>query len=585
MKISSWLTVVILLNFLFSWASNLPQNVGDNVPAGKLSSLSFAPFREGHDPMLEVFPEAKELEEDIALMGKVTRNIRTYASAEGTMPLIPNLARKYGLTMLQGAWLGSYKVDDAQESEKLKTQNELEIAQLIRSANENPDVVKRVIVGNEVLLRGDLEPEELIGYIRKVKQAIKQPVSYADVWSMYMKYPQLINEVDFITIHILPYWEDEPIAVENAPEHIERIYKQVQEEEKSIGADKPILIGESGWPSGGKQRGFAIPSVVNEAKFIRDFIQVANKNGFDYNIVEAFNQPWKAKLEGTIGAKWGLYDSSRQQVFPLTGKVLEHTYWQFNFIISTILFLSIVSAVLKTPVRALMNTPHLLSFLLIVQILAVLFVSQIVTLLDSSFTNFQRLQSGLILGFNGVWTYLLIQRIIDVVTKQKTLQTIVNRLYYGLLVIITYAMIKTLILAWDGRYVSFPTVVTQLQVVGLISLFFIGLMQHKMPFSDCLHLTTLLSYVPRKPSHIPLVAYFLTGLSILLLIGETCAFMASRDFIMAYPLFSERLQTAILFTICNQQLLFWLVSLGILAAPFFVSGKTRKSVDSGIVMP
>jgi len=125
MKILSWLTVVILLNFLFSWASNLPQNVGNDVPAGKLNSLSFAPFREGHDPMLEIFPDAKQIEEDVALMGKVTHNIRTYASAEGTMPLIPTLARKYDLTMLQGAWLGSYKADKAQETEKLKSQNEL----------------------------------------------------------------------------------------------------------------------------------------------------------------------------------------------------------------------------------------------------------------------------------------------------------------------------------------------------------------------------------------------------------------------------------------------------------------------------
>ena len=327
MKIFSWLTLVILLNIVFNWATNQPQNVGDDVPAGKLSSLSFAPFREGHDPMLELFPNVKQLEEDLALMGQVTHNIRTYASAEGTMPLIPPLAKKYGLTMLQGGWLGSYKADTAEETAELKAKNDLEMAELIHSANEHSDVVKRVIVGNEVLLRGDLEPEELIEYIRKVKQAVKQPVSYADVWSEYMKHPQLIKEVDFITIHILPYWEDEPISVEDAPAHIERIYKQVQQEAKSMGIDKPILIGESGWPSGGKQRGVAIPSVVNEAKFIRDFIKVANKNGFDYNIVEAFNQPWKAAFEGIIGAKWGLYDSSRQQVFPLTGKVVEDKNW------------------------------------------------------------------------------------------------------------------------------------------------------------------------------------------------------------------------------------------------------------------
>jgi exo-beta-1,3-glucanase (GH17 family) len=580
MKLVSWLTLVILLNVIFNWATNQPQNVGDDVPAGKLSSLSFAPFREGHDPMLERFPNAQQIEEDLALMGQVTHNIRTYASAEGTMPLIPPLAKKYGLTMLQGGWLGSYKANTAQKSAKLKAKNDLEMAELIRSANENPDVVKRVIVGNEVLLRGDLEPEELIEYIRHVKQSVKQPVSYADVWSEYMKHPQLIREVDFITIHILPYWEDEPIAVENAPAHIERIYKQVQQEAKSMGVDKPILIGESGWPSGGKQRGEAIPSVTNEAKFIRDFIKVANKNSFDYNIVEAFNQPWKAAFEGIIGAKWGLYDSSRQQVFPLTGKVFENSLWFKNVATSIVLF--VVAATFFRKKITNLNTARLLSFLVISQILAALFVSQTTTLWQTSYTDFQRLQTLLIVGFNGVWGCFLLQRVIEILTKQTPSKT-AKPLYYGLLIIIIYAMVKTSILAWDGRYVMFPNIVTHTQVFGLISLFLINVFSEKMPFSNRVHLTTLFDYIPRKPSHIPLVAYFLTGLSIALLVGESYAFMVSRDFIMAHPSISERLKTAVLFTVSNAQLWIWLLSLCVLAAPFFVSSNTRKITNSGIV--
>lgn len=583
MKLFSWLTLVILLNVIFSWVTNQPQNVGDDVPAGKLSSLSFAPFREGHDPMLELFPNVKQLEEDLALMGQVTHNIRTYASAEGTMPLIPPLAKKYGLTMLQGGWLGSYKADTAEETAELKAKNDLEMAELIHSANEHSDVVTRVIVGNEVLLRGDLEPEELIEYIRKVKQAVKQPVSYADVWSEYMKHPQLIKEVDFITIHILPYWEDEPISVEDAPAHIERIYKQVQQEAKSMGIDKPILIGESGWPSGGKQRGVAIPSVVNEAKFIRDFIKVANKNGFDYNIVEAFNQPWKAAFEGIIGAKWGLYDSSRHQVFPLTGKVFENPNWFKNVAASIILFLAVIAFFRKEIVN--LNSVRLVSFLVITQILTALFVSQIVTLWQTSYTDFQRLQTLLIVGFNGAWGVFLLQRVNEALNKQTASQKNTKRLYYGLLIVITYAMIKTAILAWNGRYVTFPNIVTQLQVFGLFSLFLINLCSAKMPFSNRVHLTTLFDYIPRKPSHIPLVAYFLMGLSVALLIGESYAFMVSRDFIMAYPLISERLKTAVLFTVTNTQLLIWLASLSVLAAPFFVSANTRKSDNSGIVTP
>ncbi len=558
MKLFSWLTLIILLNSAFSYFTNLPQNVGDDVPAGKLNSLSFAPFRDGQDPMLGIFPNEKHLDEDLALMGQVTHNIRTYASAEGTMPLIPDLARKHGLTMLQGAWLGALKAD-----------NDIEIAELIRSANAHPDVVKRVIVGNEVLLRGDLEPEELIEYIRQVKRAVKQPVSYADVWSMYMKYPELIKEVDFITIHILPYWEDEPIAVADAPAHIERIYKQVQHEANTLAPNKPILIGESGWPSGGKQRGWSVPSVANEAQFIRALIKVANENGFDYNIVEAFNQPWKAAFEGVIGANWGLYDSSRQQVFPLTGKIYENPNWYKTLAAGTVLFLSIIVLFRKTLIN--LSTVRLLSFLIITQVLATLFVSQITTLWLSSYTDFQRLQTLFVLSFNVLLVSFALQRIIAVLNAQTTASELSKRLYYCVLVVITFALYKTAILAWDGRYVTFPTIITQLTVVSLIALAAINCFVEKIHVTRGLTLTALLGYVPRKPSHLKRVSVWLVALSIALLIGETYSFMVSRDFIMAYPSILNRLAKAILFTLTNGQLLVWLASLGVLAVPFYVS--------------
>ncbi len=575
MKLLSWLTVVILLNVIFSWATNLPQYVGEDVPSGKLKSLSYAPFREGHDPMLEIFPNESQMDEDLELLGNVTHNIRTYASAEGSMPLIPDLAKKHGLTVLQGAWLGSVKADDSVKSAKLKVKNDIEIAELIRSANEHPDVVKRVLVGNEVLLRGDLEPDELIEYIRLVKKSVKQPVSYADVWSMYMKYPQLIKEVDFITIHILPYWEDEPISVMDAPAHIERIYKQVQKEADSISPNKSILIGESGWPSVGKQRGVSVPSVLNEAQFIRAFIKVATKNNFDYNIVEAFNQPWKAAFEGTIGANWGLYDGSRKQVFPLTGNVFEHLNWYKALVVTTILFIGVITIFRQTLTG--LCTIRLLTFLVITQILGNLFVSQGETLWLTSYTHFQRAQTLFILSFNTIAVRFILQRIINILAKQATNTELAKRLYYCLLFVIAFALCKTAILAWDGRYVNFPTIVTQLMVAGLMSLMIINRFVEKMSFVASVNLTALLDYIPSKPSCISRVFYGLIGLGILLIIGESYSFMVSRDFIMAYPSMIDRLTTAISFTLTNTQLLFWLVSLSILAVPFYVSGKLRES--------
>ena len=265
MKIFGASLLVILMTAVCGWLLNLPQEVGFDVSEGKLNSLSFAPFREGQGPMIGVFPSSKQIDADLQLLSEKTHAIRTYASSEGGAAVIPELARKHGLSVLQGAWLGP-----------LAKGNQEEIDALVQSANSHPDVVKRVIVGNEVLLRGDLEPDELISYIREVKSQIKQPVSYADVWSMYLKHPELIREVDYITIHILPYWEDEPVSVEQAPMHIAKIYHQVQQEVHGLGLNKPILIGESGWPSAGRQRGWALPGVVNAARFIRGLLAVAN---------------------------------------------------------------------------------------------------------------------------------------------------------------------------------------------------------------------------------------------------------------------------------------------------------------------
>ncbi|MDP3839570.1 MAG: exo-beta-1,3-glucanase, partial [Methylococcales bacterium] len=398
----------------------MPQDVGQDVPAGKLKSLSFAPFHEGQGPVEGIFPSPEQIDADLKLMGEKTFNIRTYASAEGNMPVIPELAGKYGLTMLQGAWLGS-----------VEAANKKEIAELIRSANAHPDVVKRVIVGNEVLLRGDLPADKLIDYIRQVKKAVKQPVSYADVWSMYVKHPELIKEVDFITIHILPYWEDRPITVEEAPDHIQRIVRNVRAEADAISPNKAILIGESGWPGMGRQRGWSVPSVVNEAKFIRSLIKVAADNNLDYNIVEAFNQPWKSAMEGVVGANWGLYSVDRQEVFPLTGMVYENPQWHKGLLASIIIFF-IVTLRHWQALHSLPTT-RLLLFLGLLQVLSVLLVSQMHLLWYTSYTDLQRLQTLVTVGFNIVVGGLIMRRSYALLANQDNSAKFCEILYtlYG----------------------------------------------------------------------------------------------------------------------------------------------------------
>lgn len=462
MKTLNIALLIILLTGLFGYWNNLPREVGLDVPEGKLNSLSFAPFHEGQGPVEGIFPSISEMESDVQLMASKTRTIRTYASAEGNMPALPQLAKQYGLKMLQGAWLGSGTTD-----------NQTEINALIKAANAYPDVIKRVIVGNEVLLRGDLKPEQLVEYIRTVKRSVKQPVSYADVWSEYLKFPQLINEVDFITIHILPYWEDKPIAVETASAHIEKIYKQVQQQANSLRPGIPILIGESGWPSAGRQRGQAIPCVVHEAQFIRSFIKIANDNGFDYNIVEAINQSWKSQLEGTIGANWGLYSVDRKEVFPLTGKVYENPGWWRNTLANIGLFLLVIGVCW----RALQSwsTWQLLGLLAFTQLLLSVWTYQAEHLWYTSYSDWQRTQTVLLVGLNLALGGLTLKHLWDIrekpVSHNLNLGTWFNVLYW---LVILYATYKTYGLATNGRYIDFPTTATAIPVLSIISLMQIG---------------------------------------------------------------------------------------------------------------
>lgn len=272
---------------------------------GPLKSASFAPFRDGQSPLEEIFPSPQEIEQDMLRLKGVFEGLRTYTSTGG-MEVVPALAAKHGFALTHGAWLGRDAVANARE-----------LRALIHAANRHPESIGRVIVGNEVLLRQDLPPDRLIAALDQVRAAIRQPVSYADVWAFWLKHPRIAEHVDFITIHILPYWEDEPVAEADAQAHLIAIIERI----RSAFPGKPILVGETGWPTEGRSRGPARASLPVAAHFVRALPALAARHGFDYNLVEAFDQTWKARLEGTVGARWGLFDAERRQKYALAGPV------------------------------------------------------------------------------------------------------------------------------------------------------------------------------------------------------------------------------------------------------------------------
>jgi len=312
------LAAAVALNYAFWFVQGRPQDIPD-AKTPRIKSASFSPYRAGQSPFGASFTR-EQLEQDMAVAAKHFTRIRTYSNTNQFAP-VPELAQKYGLKVILGAWVGA----------NLES-NEKEIAGLIKAANEYPDAVERVVVGNEVLLRREITPELLIDYIRRVKAAIKQPVTYADVWEFWLLYPQVAKEVDSVTIHVLPYWENTPTPLEHTIEHMLHAHAAIARAYPG----KPILIGEIGWPSAGRVRKDAVPGRVAQATFVRQIINTAEEKGIDFNLFELFDEPWKFGQEGTVGGNWGIIDIDRHIKFPLTGPVSEKPYWLDAFLASSV---------------------------------------------------------------------------------------------------------------------------------------------------------------------------------------------------------------------------------------------------------
>jgi len=285
-------------------------------PAAKLLCVSYAPFRGGQTPLVPATRIAPEqIAEDLAQLAKISDCVRTY-SIENGLDQVPGLAAKVGLKVMQGIWLGSDRF-----------KNLAQISTVISLTKQYPGVISSVVVGNEVLLRGEMTTADLVAIIRSVKAQVSVPVTYADVWEYWLKNREVYDAVDFITIHILPYWEDIPIRARYAASHVDAIRKQVA----VAFPGKEILIGETGWPSEGRMRAGALPSRTNQARVVSEILSMAKRENFRVNLIEAYDQPWKRQLEGTVGGYWGLIDSVHRMLkYPPGEAISNFPLWKWQ---------------------------------------------------------------------------------------------------------------------------------------------------------------------------------------------------------------------------------------------------------------
>lgn len=255
----------------------------------KVFGLNFSPYVDGQDPNLGSPVDEGQLLARMEIIAPYTEWIRIFGSSLG-LEKSGAVAHSLGLKAAMGAWIGPNR-----------TANEREIENLISAAKAGE--ADMLIVGSEVLLRGDLSEAEVIDYINRVKQAVPElPVSYADTYATLLSHPNIIDAVDVVLANYYPYWEG--IHVEAAVAAIHQWHSDVV----AASNGKQVIVSETGWPSDGDTIGRAVPSPENAAYFFLNFVSWAKANNVEYFYFEAFDETWKSAYEGPQGAHWGIWD-------------------------------------------------------------------------------------------------------------------------------------------------------------------------------------------------------------------------------------------------------------------------------------
>ena len=291
------------------WTLLERQQAVSNVD-GPLASISYSPYTRSQHPDYGDRPTAEQIRADLKILTPYTQAIRTYSSTGGG-ELVPAIAAEFGLKVTLGIWI-----------DKNEARNEREIQAAIALARRYSNI-NAIVVGNETTLRAEKSVDDLLRLIQRVKRQSPVPVTTGEIWTVWIEHPELASAVDFIAAHILPYWDgfNATQAVDKTIEFYDKL--------RAAHPGKRIVIAEFGWPSAGYNMRQADPGRIEQATVLREFISRAEAYGIDYNIIEAFDQPWKTN-EGGVGMYWGVFDASRHAKFAWTGLVSDPDHWKIG---------------------------------------------------------------------------------------------------------------------------------------------------------------------------------------------------------------------------------------------------------------
>lgn len=286
-----------------------------NIPPG--NAICYSGFREGQQPG-GTYPTYEEIKEDLLLLQNQWAYLRLYdcdAHAETVLKVIEN--EKLNFKVLLGAyivaelnnfgcpWGGIYDESVLQHN---KNKNKQQINKLIALANQYPDIIFSLSVGNEACVDWTdhyVPVESVINYVKMVKKAAQQPVTFCENYVPWLnKLEPLVAEIDFISIHTYPVWEYKNIheALHVTQENFHAVASKYP--------DTPVVITEAGWATNSNGRGIDPHNVSEELQgiYINDLIRWSEEATILTFVFEAFDEPWKGSNDALEPEKhWGLY--------------------------------------------------------------------------------------------------------------------------------------------------------------------------------------------------------------------------------------------------------------------------------------
>jgi glucan 1,3-beta-glucosidase len=270
--------------------SALRDEFSKTLKAG-IHGLCFSPFINGQGP--DSIIRVDQIRERMAVIAPYVKWIRTFSCCKGS-ELMPEVAHQLGLKTLVGAWLGTDN-----------NINEQEIESVIAVGKAGH--ADRIAVGNEVLLREDMDEDRLLDYIQRVKDALPGvEVGYVDAYYLFEKHPRVTQACDVILANCYPFWEG--CAREGAIAYMQSMVQRTL----AVAQGKPVVISETGWPDKGSAFHGARPSREGAMAYFIDSCRWTTAANIDLFYFAAFDEAWKVGAEGDVGAYWGLWDAQAQ---------------------------------------------------------------------------------------------------------------------------------------------------------------------------------------------------------------------------------------------------------------------------------